>query len=84
MVGYLPSAPPEGEQLLIYWGDQSVPDVIPQPVLSGSELFEIIGTHTYAKPGKYVISVTLNTVGPPEIKLVITDQIVSTITVTRK
>ena len=84
-VGYLPSAPPEGEQLLIYWGDQSVPDVIPQPILSGSELFEISGTHTYAKPGKYVISVTLNTVGPPEIELVITNQsIISTITVTRK
>lgn len=69
---------------MIYWGDQSTPE-ISQPVHSATLLSEINGTHTYAKPGKYVISVTLNTVGPPETELVITNQsIISTITVTRK
>lgn len=83
-LGYIQSSPPPGEQLVIYWGDQTPSEVIPQPTLSVTGLLDINGTHTYAKPGKYVIDVFLETVGPPEVATVTTDQIISTITVSRK
>lgn len=83
-LGYIQSSPPQGEQLVISWGDQTQPDLIPQPGLSAAELLDINGTHTYAKPGKYVINVLSETTGPAEVETVTTDQIISTITVSRK
>lgn len=84
-VGFLPMPLQPEQKLRIEWGDQTNDLAPPETVTQTNGQIAVDGTHTYAEPGRYLITVyaTMH-IGGPSGPDEITQEILSRITVSRK
>jgi len=84
VLGHLENALPAGQQLIVDWGDQTSIGVNPQLSNTTAGLYTVSSTHTYDKPGTYVVKVERESGEFESTQLFFPYDIISTITVSRK
>lgn len=83
IVGFLPVPLQSGQGVSIDWGDHTNEGILAETVVQANGQIAVEGNHTYAKPGKYVITVNIGMGGPIGVD-VIAKEILSKITVSRR
>lgn len=83
-VGFITSPLESNQTLSIDWGDQTNHPTAAQTVSESNGKIAVEASHTYAAPGKYIITVHLVTLGTPLGADEISRKIVSAITVSRR